>query len=78
MQQVQVLFSQLLQLVKSLSDAVADLTVHVQLLLAVRQDSTSSLPSPSINGIQREKLLVELREFDESNMRTFSLSWDIG
>ena len=59
-------FSQLLQLVKSLSDAVAGLTVHVQQLSA-RQDFTPRLPCPSKNGngIQLEQLFEELREFDE-------------
>ena len=41
-------FPQLLQLVKSLSDMVANLTAQVQLLVK-RQDSASILPSPSIS-----------------------------
>ena len=61
-----VTFSQLLQLVKSLSDAVAGLTAQVQ-QLAARQNSTPRLPSPSTNcnGIQLEHFFEELREFDE-------------
>ena len=51
----QVIFSQILQLLKSLSDAVAGLTTQVQ-LLALCQDSIPSLS---------EQLFVELREFVE-------------
>ena len=69
-----VTFSQLLHLVKSLSDAVAGLNEQVQLLVA-RQDSTPRLSSPSINGngVQREQLFVELREFDGRKKRKDSL-----
>ena len=69
-----VTFSQLLQLVESLSYVVAGLTAQVQ-ELAASQDYTDRLAYISINGngIQRDQLFAEGREFDERKKRKESL-----